>query len=691
MKLIISEKEIAARRIAQILSDNSAKEEKVYGVPVHSFLFNGTEHKSIGLKGHILQVDFPPEYANWIKVDPQDLIDAKIEKKPIEKRIIQALNKISKDKETENIIIATDFDREGELIGYDAYDLLRNKFGEISTQRARFSAITEKDIKNAFSNLDKLDLNLAFAGMARQDIDLIWGAVLTRFISLSSFQLRERFLSVGRVQTPTLAILVERELEIKNFVSVPYWQIKVMLENTNDEKLDAFYYKKKILDKKEAEKIYDKTGNKGTVSAIKETTRSLKPPAPLNTTALIVAASSLGFSAQKTINTAESLYINGYISYPRTDNTVYPPTINLKDTVKNLKTGNDFSDMVNEVLSQKELKPTRGMKKTTDHPPIYPVSAAYKNALKEDEWKLYELIVRRFVCTLLSEALIKNMAVNIDINGQKFVANGSVILKEGWTKYYPYYKHVEVVLPDIKQNEELAVVKKELLAKETKPPARYSQGKLVEKMEELNLGTKATRHSIIQNLISRGYVKGSPLEATNKAIAVISALKEYASRITTPEMTSELETDMDAIAKGELEKTEVVDISKKHLKEIMKILAAKKKDIGKAIKDGIKGDEIVGKCQLPECGGNLIIRVSGKTRKKFIGCSNYPDCTQTFSMPQNGLILTTDSVCKTCNYPIIRVIRKGRKPWDLCINPDCPSKNENYKNYKNKESVKKAD
>ena len=689
MKLIISEKEIAARRIAQILSDNGVKEEKVYGVPVHSFLFNGTEYKSIGLKGHILKVDFPPEYANWIKVPPQDLIDAKLEKKPIEKRIIQALNKISG--ETESIIIATDFDREGELIGYDAYDLLREKHGEIPAKRARFSAITEKDIKNAFLNLDKLDLNLVFAGMARQDIDLIWGAVLTRFISLSSYQLRERFLSVGRVQTPTLAILVKRELEIKDFVSVPYWQIKTALKNAGGESFDAFYYKKKILDKKEAEKIYETVGDKGVVSAVRERNRTLKPLAPLNTTALIVAASALGFSAQKTINTAESLYINGFISYPRTDNTVYPSTIDLKDTIINLKACDEFSDMVNEVLSQKELKPTRGMRKTTDHPPIYPVSAALRNKLKEDEWKLYELIARRFACTLLPEALVKNMVVNIDIDGYKFVANGSVMLKEGWTKYYPYYRHVEITLPDIKQNEELAVVKKELLAKETKPPARYSQGKLVEKMEESNLGTKATRHSIIQNLISRGYVKGSPLEATNKAIAVISALKEYASRITTPDMTSELETDMDAITKGELKRAEVVDISKEHLREIMKTLADRKKEIGKAIKDGIKGDEIVGKCQLPECDGNLMIRMSSKTRKKFIGCSSYPKCTQTFSMPQTGLILTTDSVCKTCNYPIIRVIRKGRKPWDLCINFDCPSKNESYKNIKNKESAKKTD
>ena len=117
---------------------------------------------------------------------------------------------------------------------------------------------------------------------------------------------------------------MERELEIKNFVSVPYWQIKAVLEKQNGDRFEAFYYKKKILDEKEAQKIFDKVGDKGSISAIKEVTRSIKPPAPLNTTGLIVAASSMGFSAQKTINTSESLYINGFISYPRTDNTVYP-------------------------------------------------------------------------------------------------------------------------------------------------------------------------------------------------------------------------------------------------------------------------------------------------------------------------------------------------------------------------------
>jgi len=669
LKLIISEKEIAAKKIAEILSDGAVKEEKVHGIPVHGFKNSEGSFKTIGLKGHILQVEFPAEYSNWFKVTPASLINAEIVKIPIEKKIMQALLEVSK--EADEVIVATDFDREGELIGYDALQAVIDKKGAVPSQRARFSAITPKDIKAAFAKLEKIDSNLAFAGMARQEIDLIWGAVLTRFISLASYQIKDQFLSVGRVQTPTLALIVDKEIEIENFVKTPYWQIKAKLSNKKGEEFEALHHKKRFLDEEQAKLVFEKLSGQGVVSSIKESVRPLKPPAPLNTTALIVAANALGFSPQKTINTAENLYMNGFISYPRTDNTVYPNTIDLREILNLLSANTEFKAMTDAVLSLKEIKPTRGMKKTTDHPPIYPASAAKRGNLSEDEWKLYELIVRRFVCTLLPESLKKNMVVSTDISGEKFISNGSNIIKEGWTKYYPYYSHSDVILPSLTEGEEVKVLKKEILFKETKPPLRLSQAALVEKMEELGLGTKATRHNIIQTLITRGYVKGNPLESSKKAIAVIKALKEFAQKITSPEMTSELELDMDGIAGGDREKNNVVDISRKELKEILDILDSKKAEIGRIIIDGIND---VGKCPNPDCGGDLLIRFSPRTKKKFISCSNYPDCDRSFSMPQSGLILTTETLCKECSYPVIRLISKGRRPWDLCINPNCPSK-----------------
>jgi len=682
MKLIISEKEIAAKRIAKILAGNGSGDEKVYGVPVHHFDSNGQEYKAIGLKGHILKVDYPKEFSNWFKVDPAALIDAEIEKAPIQKMIIKALKKVATD--ASEVIIATDYDREGELIGYDALQIVMDKNSNLASTRAKFSAITPKDIKEAFEKTGKIDLNLAFAGRARQDIDLIWGATLTRFISLATYQVKDKFLSVGRVQTPTLALIVERELEIKSFVPIPYWEIGVRFRTGDGEEFDATHKKKKFTKKEEAEEAFSKIGEIGKVIEAKESIRDIKPLTPFNTTNLIMGGSSMGFTASRTINIAENLYMNGYISYPRTDNTVYPQTIDLAGIVKTLGGSPHFNKLSNAILSLDKIVPSRGNKKTTDHPPIYPTAVASKEKLKPDEWKLYELIVRRFAATLLPAAKMKRIAAKIDVNGEIFVANGSSIIEMGWIGHYPYYKHKDVFVPELEIGQELTLIDKAFEGKETKPPARYSQGKLVQKMEELGLGTKATRHSIIQTLVNRGYVRPNPLEPSEKAIAVIKMLKKHAEKISSPDMTSELEMYMDGIANGDETREEVVDRSREMLRVVMKVLQNEKEEIAKEIKKGIKEDLVVGKCQLEDCEGNLIVRVARASKKRFIGCNAYPKCRNTFPLPPKVLLVTGKDLCKHCEHPMVKIISKGKRPWDLCINPDCPGKDEKYRNYKNK-------
>lgn len=686
MKVIISEKEIAAKRIAVILSGNVVKEEKINGIPVHRIKHQGEDCAVIGLKGHILQVDFPKEYSNWFKVDPAELIDAPIDKTPIHKTIVQALKKLADT--VDEIIIATDFDREGELIGYDAWQVIDEKNKIATVKRARFSAITPVDINQAFSKPGKIDLNLAFAGRARQDIDLVWGAVLTRFISLASYQVKDKFLSVGRVQTPTLTLIVDREMEILSFVPEPYWVINLKLKTADGVEFEATHKKKKFLKKEEAEKVFSKIGETGTVIDVTESIRKVAPPAPFNTTGLIVAANSIGFSAVKTITVAESLYMNGFISYPRTDNTVYPNSLNLRETTKILEQVPAFKTAALEVARQEKISPSRGNKKSTDHPPIYPTAPAQKAALSEDDWKLYELVSRRFLATLLPAAELKSVSASIDVGGEIFIANGSNIIKANWIAHYPYYKHEDVFIPELSKSQILKVLDKEFLDKQTKPPGRFSQGKLVEKMEELGLGTKSTRHTIIQTLVNRGYAKSNPLIPSEKGIAVIKMLKKHAERISTPDMTAELEQDMDGIANGSETKDEVVEKSKKMLKEVMASLAKGKEEISTEIKKAVNEDNVVGKCMDPGCSGNLIIRISRKSKKRFIGCNAYPGCTKTFSLPQLGLALTTKDACKHCGFPVVRIITKGRKPWDLCINSECTGKNEKYKKSSDKKQTK---
>ena len=211
--LIITEKETAAKRIAAILSENKVKKVRYpkLGVETYEFAYNGNHAIVMGLSGHVVGIDFPNQYNNWQKNSGRDLIDAEIIPITTNKKIVTALKVLGKTADL--VTIATDYDREGELIGVEALSLVQSGNPNVQFNRALYSAITPKDIKHAFENLTTVDFNLAGAGHAREIIDLVWGASLTRYISLCAGRLGKLFLSVGRVQSPTLALIVEREKE----------------------------------------------------------------------------------------------------------------------------------------------------------------------------------------------------------------------------------------------------------------------------------------------------------------------------------------------------------------------------------------------------------------------------------------------------------------------------------------------
>jgi len=238
MRLIITEKNNSAKRIAEILSGGKAKADAAYKVPFYTWSGAAGDHMAIGLKGHVFGPAFPEDYSNWQETDLHELIDAEIVKEATDKNVVKAIRKVAKD--ADEIVIATDYDREGELIGLEALEEVATvnpvAVGDgakaksplehrPSIKRARYSALTKDEIERAFSELDELSYDLAYAGAARQDIDLIWGATLTRAVSLATRRFGSNFLSVGRVQSPTLALIVERELERRAHVPKPYWEL----------------------------------------------------------------------------------------------------------------------------------------------------------------------------------------------------------------------------------------------------------------------------------------------------------------------------------------------------------------------------------------------------------------------------------------------------------------------------------
>jgi DNA topoisomerase I len=678
MRLIVTEKDNSAKKIAEILSGGKAKQSKSYGIPFYEW----EGECVIGLKGHLMNPVFPEGFSEWRKVEPKELIDAPLLKEPIQKSVHKALRKQGKD--ADSVVIATDYDREGELIGLEALEEIIDVNTGLAenVQRARFSALTQEEIEDAFSNLDTLSEPLARAGEARQDIDLIWGATLTRFVSLATGRLGSQFLSVGRVQSPTLAIVVERELERRAHVPQPYWEVFATFEHPDGE-FTAHHKVDKFWDEAEAKSALASTKSPGIVRSVESKRNTRRPPAPFNTTGFTSAASSVGVSPARAMRIAEDLYMDGFISYPRTDNTVYPSSLPVRELLQSIAQVDSFKEAA-PIASRAELNPTRGKKETKDHPPIYPTQALDPNVLPDDgHRKIYELVARRFVATFSDPAVSESTRADIEAGTESYFVRGNVLVEPGFLAIYPYGRSKDEEIPKLEDGQELPFARDPWFdAKETQPPSRIGQGKLIEMMEEQGLGTKATRHDIIQKLYDRGYVQNNPIEPRETGIAMVKAFQKYAERVATPEMTAELEADMDKIASGETTKDKVVDLSRQMLRESYELMDQHKRELAEIIWEGMDQDRILGPC--PQCRdagrkneqgetNRLKIIRAKKSGKRFVGCEGYPDCDQTYGIPQRGDLIRLEETCSICGQTPRLKVFTGRRPWNLCLNEDCPS------------------
>ncbi|WP_400208915.1 DNA topoisomerase I [Candidatus Methanomassiliicoccus intestinalis] len=662
-RLIISEKSDAAARIAVILSQGSSKRTSVNKVSVFQFEDeNAGTTFIVGLRGHIIELDYPEELNNWSEVNLSDLIYAEPIKKISAHSIVGALRDLAI--EADEIVIATDYDREGELIGMEAVRLLDTEGKEI--KRARFSAFTKLEIDTAFDDLTEPDVKLADSAECRQKIDLAWGAVLTRFISISSGQGGSSFLSVGRVQSPTLALIVARHKEIEEFVPQPYWNVLARFQEGiefHGEHVDNPFHSdidaQKALDACEGATL-------GKVIKYEKNEKDEYALPPFNTTMLLMEANKLGFPASRAMKIAEDLYTAGYISYPRTDNTVYPQSLGLRRILEKLK-DSEFKAEAEELLQQEKIRPSKGKVQTTDHPPIYPTEAATKKQLKGDKWTIYELVTRRFLATVAPPAKAEVSSSVISINNEKFASKGYKLIFPGWKKYYPYLKTTEIELPELMVGADVEILAVSSEKKMTQPPRRYSQGSLIQEMERLGLGTKSTRHDIIQKLYDRKYAEGNDLIPTASGIAVIEALNKHAHIVTDAKMTAKLEEDMDEIAHGSKDLDGVVNESQEMLTNVLETLERNQDQIGTEIRKALEAQHYIGKC--PSCEGDLKT-IRTRLGKTFIGCSNYPECNQTYPMPPNALVQPANEACE-CGAPRVKIIRRGQPVSISCVDPDC--------------------
>jgi len=675
-ELIITEKPSQSLKIAEALADKKPSKKTEKGVVYYELkhkgkdilvgcavghIFNLKEKKSNGWTYPTYDYEWQPSY----KISK----DSSYTKKYLD--VLKKLSKLSGE-----FTVACDYDLEGSLIGYNIIRFICNKK---DGRRMKFSTLTKDELVNSYEKaLKHLDFPLIESGEARHMIDFLFGINLSRALTLSVKNATKRFkiLSTGRVQGPSLKILAEREIEINKFKSEPFWELESIGDITSKHEKGMFWKEEEV--KKIHNKI--KKEKKAVVDSIKKSEFPQAPPFPFDLTSLqLEAYRSLRINPKDTLEIAQELYSASYISYPRTSSNQLPPSINVKKILTDLSKQKEYKELCEELIRENKLTPNNGKKQDPAHPAIHPTGVMPKK-LDGRQSKIYDLIVRRTLASLAESAKRETQTVKLIIKNEPFITKGTRTIEKGWHKFYGRHNpNKEEELPKLTEKQEIKVKKINLLAKETQPPKRYTPASIIKELEKRELGTKATRSAIIESLYNRNYVKDQSLEVTDLGLKTVETLDKYCPEILDEKMTRDLEEDMEEIRAGKETKEKVIDRAKRDLDKILKHFKENEIKIGKELsvanQETLEKESIVGKC--PECKKNdLRIMYSRRFKSYFVACSGYPKCKTTFSLPNYALPKPTDKLCEECKSPLVLMIRKGKRPYEYCINKQCPKKEE---------------
>jgi DNA topoisomerase-3 len=635
--LILTEKPSVAEDIAKVFN---AKRKGNY--------FESDKYTIIYALGHLVTLCEPEDYDKKLKywtIKDLPIIPKEFKLKPIEetKDQFEFVKKFLKNEKFEYIVNACDAGREGELIFRFIYKLSKSK---LKVKRLWLNALTKEEILNGFKNLrdgEGFD-NLGKAAEARAEADWLVGINATR-----AFTRKEGLLlSIGRVQTPTLYMIVEREKEILSFKPQKYFEIFVYFDK------DGFKYKgkwfnekeDKIFDEKFLNKILNKISNKdGIVESIDFKKNKILPPLLYDLTELQREANRLyGFTAQKTLSIAQSLYENEkLITYPRTDSRYLPSSLK-GDVIKimnNLKKIENYRENI-EYLLKSSLKFNSRIvddSKVTDHYAIIPTGVIPKPTLSNDKKQIFDLIVKRFISIFYPPAEELKLTIITNIDSENFKTDEKYIIFSGWMKVYgkeeDLFKDIPLKIKDIVKNEKI-----EKVEKWSEPPPRFTDGTILSLMEtcgkliddeelreimkEKGIGTPATRAQIIERLIEVGYVEreGKYLKPLPKGMKLIETLKKIElNELTSPELTGEWERKLLLIERGKLQFEKFIKEIINFTKEIIEKIIKKE---GKRIKDEIY--EVIGKC--PNCDSEII------EGEKGYFCKNFKEKKCNFYLPK---------------------------------------------------------
>ncbi len=643
----------------------------------------GDGYDVIASTGHIIDLpkskmgvdienDFAPQYVNM-----KD-----------KSEIIKELKKRAKSSDT--IYLATDPDREGEAIAWHLSHLLN--IDEKAPVRVTFNEITKSGIQSGMSNPRCIDNDVVDAQQARRILDRIVGYKLSPFL----WKKVRRGLSAGRVQSVAVRLIVDRENEIRSFVSQEYWSIDAKFIAASSKR--AFAAKLAEVNGEKAELTNEAQANdilarlKGVdyiVTGLKKSQRKKQPAPPFTTSTLQQEASrKLSFQARRTMKAAQELYEGievpgmgavGLITYMRTD------SLRISDEAK-AAAAELIKDMFGAEYLPEKPRTYRSKNNAQDaHEAIRPTTVTLtpdkvKSALTNDQYKLYKLIWERFMASQMQNAVLDTVSVDITAGDCLFKASGYSVKFDGFTKLYEESKDGESeqggALPVITKGEKLKA--KEVAGNQhfTQPPARYNEASLIKELEENGIGRPSTYAPTISTILDRHYVEresGNQLKPTSLGEVITELLKDHFDNIVDVKFTAKMETELDNIEKGDVNWVQVL---KNFYGRFAKTLEKAEADMeGKRVKVPDEPTDIV--CE--ECGKNMVIKIG--PFGKFLGCSGFPECKFT-----KKIVNETGGSCPNCGKKMLAKKSKKGKPfygcedyqncnfmtWDLPITEKCP-------------------
>ena len=630
----------------------------------------GKDYKVVSSKGHIRDLATTGQYGLGVDIEN----GFKPNYVPIKGKssVIKSLKKDVKD--SDMVYLASDPDREGEAIAWHLKDALGIKDKEY--KRVLFNEITHDKVIDAINNPTVIDDNLVKSQETRRILDRIIGFRLSKLL-----QSKIGAKSAGRVQSVALKLIVDREREIEAFIPEEYWKIVAIFKEYEAE---LFKYKTEDIElhtEEEANKVLDALGEEYTVESIDKKEKKRKSKFPFTTSTLQQEASTkLGFPARKTMSIAQKLYEGidlgdetvGLITYMRTDS---------------IRLSEDFVKPAMKYIEENYGKKYVGYIKTAKkndnvqdaHEGIRPTSVLrdplkVKQYLSNDEFKLYSLIYKRTLASLMSDATVNQTIIIFDNNDYKFKTTGQILIFDGYLKVYGDYESSEdKILPEIGDGEVAITNNVECTQHFTKPPSRYTEAKLIKELEELGIGRPSTYATIIDTIKSRDYVtlEEKKFKPTSMGIETTDKLQEFFSDLINTDYTRDMETDLDSIAEGN-------KVWNKVLEDFYKLFEPRVKG---AFSDMEKKEAEQTGENCPECGNPLVIR-KGRYGE-FVACSNYPECKYIKKEEVKDVEVCD---CPNCSGKIVeKKSRRGKifygcnnypkcktAYWDRPINKKCP-------------------